>query len=160
MTMVRRDFSLGLVPPVLGTAGASLPAPRRAARSKARTTSACPAGGRGGVGKVEVIEFFWYDCPHCNAFEPALEAWAKKLPADVVLRRVPVWFREEPFGAQQRLFYALETLGLSPTLHRKVFVAIHNDRARLRTPEDIAAFALTKNGVDPIRFMAVYSSRG
>src|SRR5450755_3800012 len=53
-------------------------------------------------GKIEVIEFFWYECPHCNAFEPALEAWSKQLPADVVLNRVPVWFREEPFTAQQK----------------------------------------------------------
>ena len=64
---------------------------------------------------------------------------------------------EEPFAAQQRLFYTLETLGLVPTLHRKVFAAIHNDRARLRTPEDMAAFAL-KNGVDPVRFMTAYGS--
>ena len=85
-----------------------------------------------------MIEFFWYECPHCNAFEPALEAWAKKLPADAVLRRVPVWFQDVPFAAQQRLFYTLDTLGLGPTLHRKVFAAIHGDRARLRTPEDMA----------------------
>ena len=104
-----------------------------------------------------MVEFFWYECPHCNAFEPALEAWAKKLPPDAVLRRVPVWFQEVPFAAQQRLFYTLETLGLAPTLHRKVFAAIHNDRARLRTPEDMAAFAL-KNGADPIRFMTTYGS--
>jgi thiol:disulfide interchange protein DsbA len=50
---------------------------------------------------------------------------------------VPVWFQEVPFASQQRLFYTLETLGLAPTLHRKVFAAIHNDRARLRTPEDM-----------------------
>jgi thiol:disulfide interchange protein DsbA len=104
-----------------------------------------------------VVEFFWYECPHCNDFEAALDAWAKKLPGDVALRRVPVWFQETPFAAQQRLYYTLEALGLVPTLQRKVFAAIHNERARLRTPEDMAAFAL-KNGADPIRFMTVYSS--
>ena len=109
------------------------------------------------AGKIEVIEFFWYECPHCNAFEPALDAWSKRLPDDVAFRHVPVWFREEPFSAQQRVFYAIETLGLVPTLHRKVFAAIHNDHFRLRTPEDIAAFAL-KNGVDPMQFMAAYNS--
>ena len=108
-------------------------------------------------GKIEVIEFFWYECPHCNAFEPSLEAWSQKLPADVVLRRVPVWFQEMPFAAQQRLYYTIEILGLIPTLHRRVFATIHNDRARLRTPEDIAAFTL-KNGVDPIKFMSTYGS--
>ena len=108
-------------------------------------------------GKIEVIEFFWYECPHCNAFEPALDGWTKRLPQDVVFRRVPVWFREEPFGPQQRLFYSLEALGLLPALHRKVFRLIHDDHVRLRTPEDIAAFALT-NDLDPVKFMTVYNS--
>jgi len=159
MTLDRRDFSLGLAAAGLGCAGLSLP-------SAAQT--AWPAEGTNYVrlqqpalvltpGKVEVVEFFWYECPHCNGFEPALEAWAKKLPTDVALNRVPVWFQDVPFASQQRLFYTLETLGLSATLHRKVFAAIHNDRARLRTPEDMAAFAL-KNGADPIRFMTVYGS--
>lgn len=107
--------------------------------------------------KIEVVEFFWYECPHCSTFEPALEAWVQKLPPDVNFRRVPVWFRDEPFTTQQRLYYAIETLGLVPTLHRRVFYAIHNERERLRTPEDIAAF-VTKHGVDPVKFMAAYSS--
>ena len=119
-----------------------------------RLAQPAPAGP---AGKIEVIEFFWYECPHCNAFEPALEAWVQRQGDDVAFRRVPVWFREEPFSAQQRLFYALEALGLVPTLHRKVFFAIHGEHMRLRTAEDIAAFAL-KNGVDPLRFMATYGS--
>ena len=81
------------------------------------------------------------------------------MPDDVAFRRVPVWFREEPFGPQQRLFYTLEALGLVPTLHRKVFQAIHGDHTRLRTAEDMAAFAL-KNGADPIAFMTTYNSFG
>ena len=91
--------------------------------------------------------------------EPALDAWARRLPDDVAFRRVPVWFREEPFGPQQRLFYTLEALGLVPTLHRKVFQAIHGERTRLRTAEEVAAFAL-KNGADPIAFMTTYNSFG
>ncbi len=110
-----------------------------------------------GGGKIEVIEFFWYECPHCHAFEPALDAWSKRLPADVALRRVPVWFREESFGPLQRLFYALESMGLLETLHRRVFSAIHADHVRLRGPEDIAAF-MAKNGVDPLTFLGVYNS--
>jgi thiol-disulfide isomerase/thioredoxin len=58
-------------------------------------------------GKIEVVEFFWYECPHCNAFEPLLEAWAKKLPADVAFRRVPVGFTARHQVAQ-KLYYALE----------------------------------------------------
>jgi thiol:disulfide interchange protein DsbA len=113
MTLARRDFSLGLVAAGLGGAGLSLPS---------LAQSGWPAEGThyvrlqqpaavAAAGKLEVVEFFWYECPHCNAFEPALEAWSKKLPADVVLRRVPVWFQEVPFASQQRLFYTLEVLG-------------------------------------------------
>ncbi len=156
MTLTRRDFSHRL----LGVAGAVLAPPALAQKAPVegvhyiRLAEPVPVAV---PGKIEVIEFFWYECPHCNAFEPALDAWAKKLPDDVAFRRVPVWFREEPFGAQQRLFYALEALGLLPTLHRKVFTTIHSEHTRLRTPEDFAAFAL-RNGVDPLKFMAAYNS--
>jgi thiol:disulfide interchange protein DsbA len=158
MSLTRRNFSACLVSAGLGSA---LPAARAQAVPTegvhyVRLADAAPAAGGG---KIEVIEFFWYECPHCNAFEPALDAWSRRLPDDVAFRRVPVWFREEPFGAQQRLFYALEALGLVPTLHRKVFAAIHGERSRLRTTEDMAAFAL-KNGVDPVAFMTTYNSFG
>ena len=108
-------------------------------------------------GHIEVIEFFWYECPHCYAFEPALEAWSQHLPGDVALTRVPIWFREEPFGAQQRLYYAIESLGLMARLHWRVFDAVHKQHVRLRTPEDIAAFMLS-NGVDPVKFMTAFGS--
>jgi protein dithiol oxidoreductase (disulfide-forming) len=98
-------------------------------------------------GKIEVIDFFWYGCPHCYSFEPALEAWVKKLAPDVAFRRLPVMFREEPFGTHARLYYAIEALGLIDSVHRKVFAAIHNDKATLSKPADISAF-MTKNGVD------------
>lgn len=108
-------------------------------------------------GKIEVIEFFWYGCPHCNAFEPALEPWTQQLPADVAFRRVPVWFREEPFTAHQKIYFALESLDLLPTMHRRVFFAIHSERQSLSRPDDIAAF-MTRNGVDGQKFMAAYNS--
>jgi len=108
-------------------------------------------------GKIEVIEFFWYGCPHCNAFEPMLDAWQKGLPADVAFRRVPVAFRDEPFTAHQRIFYALDAMGLIPTMHRKVFYAIHAERQRLDKPQEIAAF-MAKNGVDSAKFLENYNS--
>jgi thiol:disulfide interchange protein DsbA len=157
MSLTRRHFSACL----LGSGTASVLPGRAFAQSApiegvnyVRLAEPVP---RAVAGKIEVIEFFWYECPHCNAFEPALDAWAKRAPDDVAFRRVPVWFREDPFGPQQRLFFTLETLGLLPTLHRKVFAAIHGDRTRLRTAEDLAAFALV-NGVDPLKFMATYNS--
>ena len=111
----------------------------------------------GPAGKIEVIEFFWYGCPHCNAFEPALDAWSKKLPADVSFHRVPVAFSAEPFVAHQRIFYALDSLDLVATMHRKVFYAIHNDRARLDKPAEISAF-MARNGVDSTKFMEAFDS--
>lgn len=108
-------------------------------------------------GKIEVVEFFWYACPHCNAFEPMLEAWVKKLPADVAFRREHVAFREEPFVAQQRIYYSLVEMGLVDSMHAKVFAAIHVDRQRMDNPTEIAAF-MKKNGVDPVKFMSFYNS--
>ena len=157
MRLTRRDFSHCLIGAGLGNAlpGAFAQAAPTEGVHYVRLAEPAPAP----AGKIEVIEFFWYECPHCNALEPALDAWARRLPDDVAFRRVPVWFREEPFGPQQRLFYTLEALGLVPTLHRKVFQAIHGERTRLRTAEDVAAFAL-KNGADPIAFMTTYNSFG
>ena len=111
----------------------------------------------GPAGKIEVIEFFWYGCPHCNAFEALLEPWVKQLPADVVFHRVPVAFSAEPFVAHQRIFYALDSLGLVAAMHRKVFYAIHNDRMRLDKPADISAF-MARNGVDAAKFMEAFDS--
>lgn len=109
------------------------------------------------AGKVEVVEFFWYGCNHCYNFEPSLAAWVDKLPADVVFRRVPVAFRENPFGNHQRLYYAAEALGLVPALHGKIFRAIHAEGQSLDTPEQIAAF-IAKQGVDSGKFMAMFNS--
>lgn len=111
------------------------------------------------AGKVEVVEFFWYGCPHCFHFEPALSAWVNRLPADVVFRRIPVVFRENPFAIHQKLYFAVETLGLSATLHAKIFHAMHEQGQRLDKPELIADF-VAKQGVDAPRFMATMESFG
>ncbi len=107
-------------------------------------------------GKVEVLEFFSYACPHCFSFEPALEGWVKKQPAFVVFRRVPVPFlyNAENF---QRTYYALESLGLVDAVHRKLFTAVHVEKARLDKPEEIAAI-VAKNGGDATKFLATFKS--
>src|SRR5262245_36652276 len=131
--MNRREFSAGtacvLASTALGLPGLAfaqrLPQEGKDFRAlKQRAAIEAPAG------KVEVVEFFWYNCPHCNAFEPQLQAWIKKLPADVAFRRVPVAFRAD-FHPQQRLFYTLEALGRLDTLHAKVFHAIHFENVPL-----------------------------
>lgn len=108
------------------------------------------------AGKIEVVEFFWYGCPHCNAFEPSLEAWARTLPADVMFRRMPVAFRSQ-HEVHQRLYFALEAMGQLENIHRRVFAAIHVDRQTLDRPEAIADF-VAKNGVDRTKFLEVFDS--
>ena len=107
-------------------------------------------------GKIEVIEFFSYACPHCSAFEPVLETWAKQLPPDVVLRRVPVAFLMNADNFMHT-YYALETMGAVDAMQLKIFRAIHIERLRLDTPENIAAF-IGKNGGDAAKFLAAFKS--
>jgi protein dithiol oxidoreductase (disulfide-forming) len=108
------------------------------------------------AGQVEVVEFFWYSCPHCNAFEPQLEAWTKKAPKDVTLRRVPVSFRPD-FEPQQRLFYVLEGIGKVEELHKKVFYAIHVDKQPLNTEAMLTTWA-EKQGINKAKFTEMYNS--
>jgi thiol:disulfide interchange protein DsbA len=107
-------------------------------------------------GKIEVIEFFWYSCPHCNAFEPKLVSWIKTAAPDVVVRRVPVAFRDN-FVPQQRLFYALEAMGKLDELHHKVFEAVHVQKQATDREELILAWA-EKNGLDKAKFGEIYNS--
>ena len=110
------------------------------------------------AGKIEVVEFFWYNCSHCNAFEPTLGDWIKKLPKDVAFRRVPVAFNDS-FVPQQKLFYTLESMGLLDKLHAKVFAAIHVEKLNLSKAEAIVEW-VGKNGVDQAKFVKEYNSFG
>ena len=107
-------------------------------------------------GKIEVLEFFWYNCPHCNAFEPALSAWTKKLPKDVEFKRVPVRFRED-FEAQQRAYYVLEALGKVEELQSKMFAAIHIERQNLSKLDTLVVWA-EKNGIPAAKFTELFNS--
>ena len=110
-------------------------------------------------GKVEVVEFFGYWCPHCHAFEPTLDAWVRKLPAaQVNFRRISVAFNgaQEPI---QRMYFALEALDLDDSLHGKVFAAIHQSRTLPGAPKesDIAAF-LKAQGADSAKVLETMKS--
>lgn len=152
--MQRRRFSAALL------AGVALPA-----RAQGRPVEGTdyvrlsqPVGVAAAEGQVEVLAFFWYGSPECHAFTPALEGWAARLGEAVQFRRVPVELRDERVSAHQRLYYTLETLDALPALHRKVFQAIHGQRARLDTLTEMAAFA-ARQGVDTERFRAAYASQ-
>jgi len=107
-------------------------------------------------GKVEVIEFFWYGCPHCYEFEPELKGWIKRQNKDVVLKKVPIAFREELMPHSQ-LFYALETLGKGDALNDKVMFAMHRENKRLLNENEIADWVAAQ-GVDRNAFLAAYRS--
>jgi thiol:disulfide interchange protein DsbA len=107
-------------------------------------------------GKVEVIEFFWYGCPHCYDFEPELNAWLKRQPKDVIFRKVPVAFRDDLMPHSQ-LFYALEAMGKGDALNDKVMYAMHKENKRLMTENEITDWVATQ-GIDRNTFLATYRS--
>jgi thiol:disulfide interchange protein DsbA len=99
---------------------------------------------------VEVVEFFWYGCPHCYNLEPLIEAWTKKLPPDVQFRRIPAVFNER-WAHDAAIFYTFEAMGLLDKLHRPFFDAIHRERLRTDNQEAMTQW-LQKSGVDPKKF--------
>lgn len=115
-----------------------------------------PLATEAGAGKIEVLEFFWYSCPHCNAFEPSFAQWVKNAPKDVVVRRVPVAFRDD-FAPQQRLFYTLEAMDLLEKMHGRVFTAIHGEKQMLNTDASVLTWA-EKQGIDKAKFTEIYKS--
>ena len=108
------------------------------------------------AGQIEVLEFFAYTCVHCANFEPVMAAWIQKKPTNVIVKRTPVKF-SEAFVPMQKLYYALEAMGLVDTLHEKVFNAIHVDRQRLASADAIIDW-VAKQGVDKAKFASVFNS--
>ena len=107
-------------------------------------------------GKVEVLEFFAYGCIHCANLEPSLEAWAKKQPADVKLRRVPSPVPIMGIDSSV-MYYSLEALGQLDRLHAKIFEAAHLEKVVLGNPAMLNKW-LEKNGVDPKKYEEVQKS--
>ena len=114
--------------------------------------------GNGGGKKIEVIEFFAYYCPHCYAFEPQLAAWVKKQGDNIVYKRVHVSGGASVLP-QQRLFYTLEAMGQLDQYHQKVFDAMHVQRLRLSSDEQVLDWA-AQNGIDRAKFADTYRSFG
>jgi thiol:disulfide interchange protein DsbA len=108
-----------------------------------------------GGGKVEVIEFFWYGCPHCYDLEPSLNNWLKNAPKDVVFKRVPAvigaW---EPLAS---VYYTIEAMGLQEKLHSKIFDAVHKDKQNLGN-KNVREKWLAANGIDPAKYAEVEKS--
>ena len=160
--MKRRDFSSSAASVVaacaltLPVATTALAQPRQFKEGKDYRRLDKPVPPDAPAGKVDVLEFFWYSCPHCHSFEPTLEAWAKAAPKDLSIRRVPVAFNAS-FVPQQKLFYALQGMGKLDELHTKVFQAIHVEKQKLAKDDEIFAW-VAKQGADAAKFKEAYNS--
>ncbi len=107
-------------------------------------------------GKIEVMEFFWYGCPHCYHFEPELNAWLKHKPANVAFIRQPAVFNEQ-WGAHAKAFFTAEALGVLDRLHPELYDAIQNKHEKLVSEDEQAAF-FKAQGVDEAAFRQAYKS--
>ncbi len=106
--------------------------------------------------KVEVIEFFWYGCPHCYSFEPALSEWLKNKPENVEFIRIPAVF-SKLWGKHAKAYYTAEALGVVDKVHADFFDAIQNKRQKLTSEDDLADF-FAAHGVDKQDFHEAYNS--
>ncbi|MBB2494367.1 thiol:disulfide interchange protein DsbA/DsbL [Aquipseudomonas ullengensis] len=107
-------------------------------------------------GKIEVVELFWYGCPHCYQFEPTLNPWIDKLPEDVHFVRIPAMFGGV-WDIHGQLFITLESMGVERQVHKAVFDAIHKEGKKLATAEEMADFVATL-GVDKDKFLSTFHS--
>lgn len=90
-------------------------------------------------GKVEVVEMFWYGCPHCNTLEPYVERWLKRKPANAEFVRIPAIFNPS-WELHARAYYTAEILGVTEKTHSALFEALHGQKRKLDTPDKIMEF--------------------
>src|SRR5579871_3648498 len=113
-------------------------------------------------GQIEVIEFYWYGCPHCFALEPYVEAWEKQgLPKGVVFKRIPASMKDSEFYVDAQATFVAEILGVGEKIREPFFNAIHLDgNDALRTDKDAIRDFFGKYGVKPADFDATWDSFG
>ncbi|RJG12646.1 thiol:disulfide interchange protein DsbA/DsbL [Pseudomonas cavernicola] len=109
-------------------------------------------------GQIEVVELFWYGCPHCYHFEPTINPWVEKLPKDVNFIRIPAMFGGL-WNVHGQLFITLESMKVENKVHAAIFEAIQKDGKKLATPEEMAEFLVTQ-GIDKDEFLKTYNSFG
>lgn len=108
------------------------------------------------VDKIEVVEVFWYGCPHCYEFEPYLEKWLENKPDDVEFRRMPGIFRQS-WIPHAHAYYTAEKLGVVDRIHRPLLDAIHRDKQKLFDEKSLKEFFI-QNGVDGDKYTSIYHS--
>jgi thiol:disulfide interchange protein DsbA len=115
-----------------------------------------PAQPTDDPGKVEVLELFWYGCPHCFYLEPEIQAWLKTKPDNVEFRRMPAVLGQS-WGIHARAFYTAEVLGVLDRIHQPLFEAIHEQNRRLNSEASLQGF-FAEHGVDPGEFTKAFNS--
>jgi len=110
-------------------------------------------------GKIEVIEFFSWGCPHCYEFYPLLARWTSTLPKDATFKRIPVGLGHPEWDNLARAYYALQTTGDVARLDSQIFEAIHKDHVSLFDEQSITAW-VGKHGVNVAKFTEAYHSFG
>lgn len=146
-------ISAALVAASLFGMSAQAAEPIQAGKQYVELSSAVPVSQ---PGKIEVVELFWYGCPHCYAFEPIINPWVEKLPADVNFVRIPAMFGG-PWDAHGQLFITLDTMGVEHKVHAAVFEAIQKGGKRLTDKNDMADFVATQ-GVSKAEFLKTFDS--
>ncbi|KAA8695070.1 Thiol:disulfide interchange protein [Pseudomonas caricapapayae] len=146
-------ISAALVAASLFGMSAQAATPIEAGKQYVELASAVPVAE---PGKIEVVEVFWYGCPHCYAFEPTINPWVEKLPSDVKFVRIPAMFGG-PWDAHGQLFITLDTMGVEHKVHAAVFEAIQKGGKRLTDKNDMADFLATQ-GIDKDTFLKTFDS--
>lgn len=113
-------------------------------------------------GQIEVIEFFWYGCPHCFGVEPYLEAWLKNKPANVVFERIPAaWSGGEHMDIDAKAYYTAQALGIGEKIHEPLFDAIHvQNQYALTSSQDALQRFFANYGVSKQQFDSTWNSFG
>lgn len=143
---------------VLGALGTSLLAPARADLVPDQDWRLIdPPQPSDTPGKIEVLDFFSYACPHCSHLNVLLDSWIETLPDDVSFRRVPVTFGRAQWANLAKLYFALERTDNLQRLNQAAFDALHQQRVRLTTKDAILDW-VGNHGIDAKAFAEVFSS--
>ena len=148
-------FAFVLLSAVFGLLSPAAVAQLRAGADYTELKAAQPIEAKG---KIEVVEFFWYRCPHCYSLEPVLDPWTRKLPADVQFRRIPAVL-SDAWAVDAAIFYTFEALGVLDKVHKPFFDAIHRERLDIRNESAMTEW-LKKHGIERKKFDDTYKSFG
>lgn len=147
--------ALFLLPVTAAETGSDAPQEFEAGRDYRRVTPAQPTNVQ--PGQVEVLEFFWYGCPHCYQAESHVRAWLESKPAGVTFTRVPATVNRG-WVLMAQAYYTAEELGVLDVMHPALFAAFHEDPVMLGSPRQVGAYFMDKTDVTEEQFATAFNS--